>query len=105
MYHPYRQYLAATLLSLLLVTAGCRQGSVMGVNAPATVTPPVAIDAWAASAADNTLVTDPTTHLTSSQIAFLRQIAAHTWSFLSGPDLNPTTHFLRNSVLLAGSPD
>ena len=60
--------------------------------------------AWAAGAAGNTLVTDPTSELTSSQVGFLRQVAARTWSFLSGPDLDPTTHLLLDSVPLAGQP-
>ena len=60
--------------------------------------------AWASSAADGTLATDPTSDLTSSQIGFLHQVAARTWSFLSGPDLDPATHLLLDSVPLAGQP-
>jgi hypothetical protein len=59
---------------------------------------------WAQQASTNTLVTDPTADLTSGQIAFLRQAAARTWSFLSGPDLDPATHLPLDSVDLAGQP-
>jgi len=59
---------------------------------------------WAQGAAGNTLVTDPTSELTTSQITFLRQVAARTWDFLSGPDQDPTTHLLLDSVPLAGQP-
>ncbi|MBC3839330.1 hypothetical protein GXW82_01290 [Streptacidiphilus sp. 4-A2] len=59
---------------------------------------------WASQAVGNTLVTNPTSELTSAQIGFLRQVAARTWSFLSGPDLDPATHLLLDSVPLAGQP-
>ena len=59
---------------------------------------------WTAASAGNTLVTDPTSELTASQLGFLRQVAARTWNFLSGPDLDPATHLLLDSVPLAGPP-
>src|SRR5262249_34985450 len=43
-------------------------------------------------------------HLTTDQIAFLRQVATRTWSQLSGPGVNPATHLPRNTVRLTGSP-
>lgn len=60
-------------------------------------------DQWSSLAADDALVTDPTTHLTPDQIAFLRQVATRTWSLVSGPGVNPDTHLPRNSVRLAGN--
>jgi hypothetical protein len=59
---------------------------------------------WASGAAGDALVTDPTSQLTAAQIAFLRQVAARTWNFLSGPDQDPATHLLLDSVPLAGQP-
>ena len=59
---------------------------------------------WSSAAAGNTLVTDPTGELTASQLTYLRQVAARTWSFLAGPDLDPATHLPLDSVPLAGKP-
>ena len=36
--------------------------------------------------------------LTPDQVVLLRQVASRTWEFLSGPDLDPTTHLPRPSV-------
>jgi putative glucoamylase len=78
---------------LTLVLLGC------------TATPSVnEVDPWSAAAADNVLVTDPTPLFAAAEVTFLRQIAAGTWNLLSGADLNPATHLLRNSVRLAGNP-
>jgi hypothetical protein len=43
-------------------------------------------------------VIDPTAELTADQVVFLRQVAARTWDFLSGPDLDPATHLPLVSV-------
>src|SRR5579863_10367575 len=65
---------------------------------PRTLTPAD----WAAGATGDTLVTDPTSQLTASQIAFLKQTADRTWAFLSGPDLDLRTHLPLDSLPLAG---
>lgn len=66
--------------------------------------PAESADQWAQQASTNTLVTDPTTDLTASQAAFLRQVATRTWAFLSGPDLDPATHLPLDSADLSGRP-
>jgi len=70
-------------------------------------TPPteaISPSVWAADAASNTLVTNPTADLTSDQIAFLRQTADRTWNFLSGPDLDPATHLPLDSLPITSAP-
>lgn len=59
-------------------------------------------DPWAQSAADGALVTDPTSELTPDQIAYLRRIAAGTWSYLSGPGMDAATHLPLDSVAITG---
>jgi hypothetical protein len=49
------------------------------------------------------LTIDPTPQLAPGQQQTLRQVAARTWAFLSGPDLDPVTHLPLNNVPLAGS--
>ena len=96
------------LVALALVAAGLGAADLAGAfssSAPGPApTTGGSLDAWASAAAGDTLVTDPTSELTSSQISFLRQVAARTWSFLSGPDLDPATRLLLDSVPLAGQP-
>ncbi len=73
----------------------------------ACVAPPVRgdpFDPWSAAAADTTVITDPTPLFDANELKALRDIAAGTWNLLSGPQLNPATHLLRNSVRLAGKP-
>ena len=82
------------LAILILVLAAC-------VAAPVHGEP---LDPWSAAAADNKLVTDPTPEFTADELKTLKDIAAGTWNLLSGPQLNPSTHLLRNSVRLAGRP-
>jgi hypothetical protein len=55
-------------------------------------------------AATDTVVTAPASELTATQITLLRQIAARTWAFLSGPDLDPVTHLSQNNVQMSGPP-
>ena len=61
-------------------------------------------DPWAAAAADDTVIIDPTPHLTSDQITFLREVGARTWRLLSGPGVDPVTSLPLASVMLAGEP-
>lgn len=48
-------------------------------------------------------VTNPADQLSSAQQAFLREVAGRTWSFFSGPDVDPVTHLPRNNVVAANS--
>jgi Putative glucoamylase/Protein of unknown function (DUF3131) len=54
--------------------------------------------------ASNALTLTPAAKLTATQLSQLRQIASHTWAFLSGPDLDPGTHLPRNNIDMAGPP-
>lgn len=81
-------------LVLTLLLAACIASPVRGEP----------VDPWAADAADNTLVTDPTPMFSADELKSLRDIAAGTWNLLSGPQLNPATNLLRNSVRLTGKP-
>ena len=92
---------AVVLLAAVLGFAGAK---LSGIFKTGPKNPAISAAQWAAGAESNTLVTDPTADLTTGQIAFLRQTAARTWSFLSGPDLNPTTHLPLDSLPLAGQP-
>ena len=84
----------------LVIATGCTAT----VHGRAARLPRAATDPWSAAAAGNTLVSDPTDVLAAGQLTFLRQVATRTWNLLSGPGQNPATHFLRDSVLLAGKP-
>jgi hypothetical protein len=61
-------------------------------------------DPWSSAAADDTVVVDPTPHLTADQISFLREVGSRTWRLLSGPGVDPNTHLPLASVMLAGGP-
>ncbi|GAA3439020.1 hypothetical protein [Kutzneria kofuensis] len=65
------------LVAAVALTAAC-----------AATTEPVEADQWQAAAADDTVVVDPTAHLTDGQIGFLREVAARTWRLLSGPGVD-----------------
>ncbi|QMU76608.1 DUF3131 domain-containing protein [Streptacidiphilus sp. PB12-B1b] len=102
---------AAALVAAGLGTAALEGAFSSGRSPAGSPAPPPSataggggVGAWTAPAAGGALATDPTSELTSSQITFLRQVAARTWSFLSGPDLDPATHLLLDSVPLAGQP-
>src|SRR5579884_106309 len=101
----FRVWFLSVAAALLVAAGGYGLFSLSGLlsSAPKQL-PANTIDAWSQAAASDTLVTDPTTHLTAQDIVFLRQVASRTWNFLSGPDLNPTTHLLRDSILLTGEP-
>jgi hypothetical protein len=70
----------------------------------AATTLPAADDPWQTVAADDTVITDPTTHLTDNQLGFLREVGARTWRLLSGPGVDPATSLPLASVLLSGDP-
>ncbi len=71
-----------------------------GVTQPNTTQ---SADQWSELAATNTLITDPTSQLSAGQITFLREAATRTWTFLSGPGLDPTTHLPVDDVPIKGS--
>lgn len=93
------------LLVVLVMMTGC---SASGRSARRQVDvdagTPAVPDQWSQVAADNTLITDPTSQLTASELAFLRQVANRTWNFLSGPDLDPATSLPMDSVMTSGGP-
>jgi hypothetical protein len=113
---PRKRRSIGLLVLLALLAAGLGAAGLEGVfsaspsPAPSatptgpTPTPTDSLGSWASGASGDALTTDPTSQLTSSQLAFLRQVAARTWSFLSGPDLDPGTHLPLDSVPLAGQP-
>ncbi|REH32998.1 uncharacterized protein DUF3131 [Kutzneria buriramensis] len=74
------------------------------LTACATTTSAKAADPWSTAAADDTVIVDPTPHLTADQISFLREVAARTWRLLSGPGVDPATKLPLASVMLAGDP-
>ncbi|MFC0541353.1 glucoamylase family protein [Kutzneria chonburiensis] len=73
-------------------------------GACAATAAPQVNDSWQTVAADDTVITNPTPHLTDSQLGFLREVGQRTWRLLSGPGVDPATSLPLASVLLAGRP-
>ena len=88
---------------VLVMVTGC-SASGRPARRHADAGTPAATDPWSQLAADNTLITDPTTQLSAADLTFLRQVGNRTWNFLSGPDLDPGTSLPMDSVALAGKP-
>ena len=65
---------------------------------------PQADDSWQTVAADDTVITNPTTHFTDGQLGFLKEVGQRTWRLLSGPGVDPATNLPLASVALAGPP-
>lgn len=90
---------------VLTASAGCSQAAAPRGHRPGAATlVSMRRDSWSSLAESDDLVTDPTSLLSAGQVAFLREVATRTWTFLSGPAVDPATDLPCDSVLLAGDP-